>query len=165
MPRSKAPRFRSYWDACAFLSYVNGDKDRFPDLENLLEAAHEGTVEVVTSAVSIVEVARGAQEQVGKLDDSAVARIDALWRPHSPIKLVEFHSAIAYAARDLIRIGVSKGWSLKPMDAVHLATAANVGANELLTYDSALEKYKDLISPANSAVIIEQAGRELLVWI
>ena len=32
------------------------------------------------------------------------------------------------------------------MDAIHLATAANILADELLTYDTALEKYAKLIS-------------------
>lgn len=146
MPRRVTPRLRSYWDACVFLSYINGDTDRSADLERLLEASHDGRIEIVTSMVSMVEVARGAQEQAGQVDATVTARIDALWTPPSPIKLVEFHIVIASAARDLIRIGIGHGWSLKPMDAIHLATAANVRAGELLTYDAPLEKYADLIS-------------------
>jgi predicted nucleic acid-binding protein len=145
MPRRTTPLPRSYWDACLFLSYINGDADRLADLETLLEAAYQGAVEIVTSTVSIVEVARGAQEQAGELDAVAMAKIDALWEPPSPIKLVEFHRVIATNARDLIRNGIRRGWSLKPMDAIHLATAANAQAGELLTYDTALEKYADLI--------------------
>jgi predicted nucleic acid-binding protein len=146
MPRRTTSRLRSYWDACVFLSYVNGDTGRSADLERLLEAAHEGIIEIVTSTVSIVEVARGAQEQAGQVDAAVAAKIDALWKPPSPVKLVEFHIVIASAARNLIRVGISHGWSLKPMDAIHLATAANIDAGELLTYDAALEKYADLIS-------------------
>jgi predicted nucleic acid-binding protein len=146
MPKPTTPRPRIYWDSCLFLSYINGDADRLPDLERLLENAREGAIQVVTSMVSIVEVARGAQEQAGVLDTDAAAKIDALWKPSSPIILVEFHRVIAAAARDLIRAGISQGWSLKPMDAIHLASAANIGADGLLTYDAALEKYAALIS-------------------
>ena len=146
MPKRKTTRLRSYWDACVFLSYINGDKERTADIERLLEAAYGGAIEIVTSTVSIVEVARGAQEQANQIDATVAAKIDALWTPPSPVKLVEFHLAIASAARNLIRVGVSYGWSLKPMDAIHLATAANVDAGEVLTYDAALEKYADLIS-------------------
>jgi predicted nucleic acid-binding protein len=128
--------------------------------ESLLEAAQRGTLDIVTSTVTIVEVARGAQEQAGQLDADSVARIDALWAPPSPIKLVEFHRVIAAGARDLIRDGISRGWSLKPMDAIHLATAANIGASEVLTYDTALEKYADLISvPIARSSRPRQAGR------
>jgi hypothetical protein len=41
----------------------------------------------------------------------------------SPVKLVEFHRLIAEDARDLMRIALTKGWSLKPLDAVHLSSA------------------------------------------
>jgi predicted nucleic acid-binding protein len=146
MSKPTTPVPRSYWDACVFLSYINGDADRLPEIENLLEAARQGAIEIVTSMVSIVEVARGAQEQVGKLDDDAMAKIETLWEPPSPIKLVEFHRLIAAEARHLIRNGIIRGWSLKPMDAIHLATAANIGADELVTFDTALEKYAELIS-------------------
>ena len=74
------------------------------------------------------------------------AKITALWEDNSAIELVEFYPRIAYRARQLMRDGIARGWSLKPADAIHLATADVIQAQEFHTYDSSLEKYGPLIS-------------------
>ena len=58
-----------------------------------------------------------------------------------PIDTVELYDQIAGEARTLIRYAVQQGWSLKPPDAIHLATATRMQATELFTYDTALPKY------------------------
>src|SRR5437762_1775954 len=84
-------RPRVYWDANVLLSFINGAPDRLPDVETLLLEAEKDTIELLTSALSIVEVAFGAAEQnQHKLDEETKQRIDKLWVPTSPIKLVEF---------------------------------------------------------------------------
>ncbi|MGH7557372.1 MAG: hypothetical protein ACREMD_06285 [Gemmatimonadota bacterium] len=40
-----------------------------------------------------------------------------------------------------MREALPRGWSLKPMDAIHLATAGVVGVQALHTYDGSLGKY------------------------
>jgi hypothetical protein len=57
-----------------------------------------------------------------------------------------------YGARDLMReaIAASRGvWSLKPLDAVHLATAQWLDASHPIsgfhTYDTSLKKYANLL--------------------
>lgn len=73
------------------------------------------------------------------LDPAVEARIDDLWRPPSPIKLVEFYDLIAQRARGLMRQGIDQGWGLlKPADAIHLATAQQMSATEFHTYDKRL---------------------------
>lgn len=134
MPDSKGKR--SYWDSCVFLAWVNQEEDRLADLDSLVEDAKQGRLEVVTSVASIVEVSRGAEEQLGhQLNGEVVARIDALWRPPAPFVLIEFHRLIAEEAKELMRRAWPESFSLKPMDAIHLATARRVGAAEFLTYD------------------------------
>lgn len=44
-----------------------------------------------------------------------------------------------------MREAIQKGWSLKPPDAIHLATAKRCGVDEFHTYESALEKYSEII--------------------
>lgn len=129
---------RYYWDACVLLSYVNGDDDdRLRNIHPLLEDAAPRTIEIVTSTLSAVEVAFVATEQISRALDPAVEQtISAMWTPPTgPIKLVEFHGLIADEARGLIREAVSRGWSLKPGDAIHLATAKNLQVDALHTYN------------------------------
>ena len=133
-----------YWDANVFLSYINGDADRLPDIDALL--ANSGAeFQIVTSALSIVEVAFGKLEQDGRaLDEETERKINALWEPPSPIRLAEFYPLLAHEARALIRQAIPRGWSLKPADAMHLATARRVAATAFHTYDD-LARYRDLI--------------------
>lgn len=139
------PRF--YWDACVFLSYINENEDRISDISSLLEHARKQEIEIVTSTVSVVEVAFAATEQQDSaLSEEAEAKINKLWEASSPIKLVEFHVLIAEEAKDLMRVGIPLGWRLKSKDAVHLATAERLGVTELHTYDNSLDKWSSKVS-------------------
>lgn len=126
-----------YWDACVFLSYVNGTPDRLQHIDAFLEK-NGRDFQIVTSVISVVEVAIGKSEQDGMpLGPGAIAKIDLLWNASdSPIKLIEFHRLIADRARDLIRSNVARGLTgLKAVDAIHLATARVHGASVFHTYD------------------------------
>jgi predicted nucleic acid-binding protein len=94
-----ATRPRVYWDANCLLSFVDGDEDRLPDLDELLRQCRAGQLEIVTSTLTQVEVAYGTEERSQQtLDDEVKAAIDELWRPASPIQLVEFYELIAVEA-------------------------------------------------------------------
>ena len=139
-----------YWDSCVFLSYINGIEDRMPTLDALLDhsSSDESRVKIHSSALARVEVAFGASEREARhLDPALVQKIDALWDDPAAVVTVEYHDGIGVVARQLMRTAVSKGWSLKPLDAVHLATAlwleqAKGEKVEFHTYDERLEKYK-----------------------
>ncbi len=108
----------------------------------MLDAASKGDIVIFTSTLSKVEVAFGATEQqAGALDPAVEARIDELWSTGSPVKLVEFHELLAQDARGLIRRAIAKGWSLKPADAIHLATAMRHRATVCHTYDPGMPKF------------------------
>jgi predicted nucleic acid-binding protein len=133
---------RAYWDANVPLSYLNGVVDRLPVIDELFRLARAGEIELLTSAVSRVEIAFAQSEkQAGALDEQAEAAIDALWSPGAPIKTVEFYDLIGTRARALMREGVPRGWVLKPLDAIHLATAQQMGVAELHTYCEKLHKW------------------------
>ena len=80
---------RVYWDSCVFLSYFNGDTDRLPQIEALLKSASaDNAIEIVTSTISITEVAFAQVEQTGKTDPAIEAAMDNLWADRSAVMLV-----------------------------------------------------------------------------
>lgn len=124
------------------ISGIERTRDRITTIDQLLADAGSGKIRIFTSTLSITEVAYEKLEQDQKtLSQADEKRIDALWGATSPITLVEFHELIAYQAKDLIREIVNKGWSLKPPDAIHLATAMSIQVDEFHTYDKKLKKY------------------------
>jgi predicted nucleic acid-binding protein len=130
----KPPRY--YWDACVFLSYVDGDEDRVADIEYFLRRAELSEIEIVTSTLSIVEVAFAKSERESRrLAEDVETTIDELWRPGSGVILAEFYPLVATDARALIRTGATRGWSLKGPDAIHLATAARLKVAAVHSYD------------------------------
>jgi len=127
-----------YWDADVLLSYINGVEGRVEHVRALLADADNGVVDIFTSMLSVTEVAFAAQEKAQRqLSEQEEAAIRALWLPESPLRLVEFHLLIAERSRGLLREAVGRGWGLKPADAIHLASAENVSATKLCTYNLA----------------------------
>lgn len=138
------PRQKVYWDADVWLSYINGEGDRLPVLDALLadSSSPKGNIEIYTSEISEVEVAFAKSEQDNKaLDPDVEARIDDLWADRDTVKVVEYHHKLGIEARAIIRLGIEKGWQLKPLDAIHLATAKRFEVAEFHTYDKRLLKY------------------------
>jgi predicted nucleic acid-binding protein len=138
---------RSYWDSCVFLAWINNEPERAGVVDSLLRSARAGEFEIITSVISVTEVALAAEEkQSGTLSQTALLRIDRLCGPPSPVKLVEVSRLIATGARDLMRQAAPDGLSLKPPDAIHLSTAPRAHCDEFLTYDPKLQKYAGLIA-------------------
>src|SRR5262245_53706823 len=138
-----------YWDANIFLSYLNGIPDRVSIIEDYLWQSRKKECRIFTSTWSITEVAFEASEKGKKLLDPAVERrIERFWADKSVITLVEVFPYLQREARRLMREGIPHGWSLKPVDAVHLATAVSdvVKASEFHTYDHDFKKYEAITS-------------------
>ena len=142
-----------YWDSNCWLSYINAIPDRLSVLDALLDASstESGGIRLYTFALSKVEVAFSATEQNKKaLDRETEQRIESLWGDPDAVVLVEFHDGIANSARDLIRGAITQGRSLKPLDAIHLATAKWLSdrgnlVDEFHTYDSQLLKWSQTL--------------------
>jgi predicted nucleic acid-binding protein len=123
-----------YWDSATFLGWLSEEPDKVPDCKPVLEAAEAGSITLVTSAVTIVEVfwLRGHE----KVDASHARKIESFFR-HSWIVVREVDRFIAEAARELL-------WkkNIKPYDAIHLATALrqDVTFDQFDTFDNGLIK-------------------------
>ena len=139
-----------YWDSNCFLSYVDAAPDRIDALETLLASSAGGETWLYTSAISQVEVAFGASERKRQaLDPNVERQINSLWADPEVVAVVDYHSFIGEIAKGMIRDAVARGWSLKPVDAIQLATAQwlrseGVAINEFHTYDRNLFRFADI---------------------
>ena len=118
----------------------------FPHLDALLEQSGKD-IRIHTSTISIVEVAFGKAEQDKKVIDAETEKkINRLWLPGFPLLVLSsFTPIIAQQAKTIMRYAISQGWKLKPMDAIHMATARSIQAKEIHTYEPAWDKYSDHI--------------------
>jgi len=138
---------RLYWDADVFLSLIEDHPGRAPLIQSLLADARGGIVEVVTSAITIAEVAYASAARLSGAPAPDVEReIDALWEAGGPVGVVEVYPLLAVRARDIIRASVGNGWTgLRAHDAIHLATAQQLHVDEVHTYETKWVRYADII--------------------
>lgn len=125
----------SYLDASAVLAFLNNEAGRAEDLEALFEEAEQGNVRLVASTITLAEVAY-IRASDAKSDSEMDARIDDLLVERGIIGLIECTEDIARGARRYVRPGAGQTQRLKPLDAIHLSSAAAVGVDYFLTYDS-----------------------------
>lgn len=130
-----------YWDSNVFLSYINGHAARLPVIDAVLEESQRGDLTIITSTISLTEVAFAEMEKQNRvLEPAQEQAIDALFSDREVVTLIDFHELVAREARRLLRLAVEAGRKLTPMDAIHLATAIRQNADVLHTYDGPLTK-------------------------
>ena len=160
---TRAEGRRIYFDACVFLAYVGAEAGRVGVVEELLRHATRGLITIITSTVTIAEVAFGATEkQQRALDAATEERIDSLWSPGGPVRLIEASRPIMVAARGLVRARAAGGGRLSPLDAIHLATAQAERVDHLATYEVRVQAtWSQLIGLEVSEPKVEQPPLEL----
>jgi predicted nucleic acid-binding protein len=94
---------RVYIDANVLLAYVGNEEGRADTVQTVLDDARRGTLEILTSVLSIAEVAYGAHERDQGLSEAGEEAIEQLWTPASPITLVDVSQAVTRNARTMIR--------------------------------------------------------------
>ena len=123
-----APRI--YVDACVLLAYVGDEAGRADIVLAMLDASRRGEIEVLTSVLSVAEVAYGGLERDAGLTAAGEAEIDKLWAPASPITLVDVSEPLARTARSSIRSARDKKLSLHLWCAAsRVSTAVRVRAD------------------------------------
>lgn len=134
-----------YCDSNIFIAYFNAEVGRVDNITQLFDTVASTDKEILaTSVLTITEVARFASEKLtGTMLDESEKKLDQFWQNTDLIRTVDVSLAIARQARGLIRSAAKLNYSLKTPDALHLATAQEIGADRFLTYD-ALGRYESL---------------------
>lgn len=133
-----------YWDACCFLGWFNKENDKVEYCRGVLQLAEKGKVNIITSAITFVEVIKIKGEQPIKKEKEE--KIKAFFE-NEYIKVRDVDRFIAEYARELI-------WQfphLHPYDSIHLATALWHNVTVMNTFDK-----PDLID------LSEKVGKPLL---
>jgi predicted nucleic acid-binding protein len=115
------------WDSCAWISLIQKEKIRGPDgkviedreklCKAVLRQAEKGTLRIASSAMCLPEVIKGATDD---------------YFEHEFILMVQVDTNVGAMARALMQRGHPK---LRPIDAVHIATALAANAQALHTFD------------------------------
>lgn len=129
---------RVYWDACAWISYINQEMPglgktfadaRFDLCRETLKDASNGDVEIVTSAFTLAEVCK-------RQPNPTVPAINLPAFFDQPyILLVPVDKVVGVQAQNLQLAGL---YGIKPPDAVHLASALVHNVPTLHTFDTGL---------------------------
>ncbi len=137
---------KRYWDSDAFLGFFKEEPDKVDLCEGVLEAAEDGRILLVTSALTLAEVLY-VQKQP-KLPISKRKEIDDFFKqPYISVQNVTRN--IADMARDLV-------WdhNIRPKDAIHVATALSCKLKKMNTFDGELIKKSGLLG--DPRLIIEK---------
>lgn len=132
-----------YCDSCVFLAYFKAEPQRIDTIEQLFQEVQSSPDrKLLTSVLTITEVSHVAEERshqslIGGWEDA----LDEFWADSSLLEFIEFHEPMARKARQLIRQAITLGYTLKPADAIHLASATYAGVSEYFTYDNRLTKF------------------------
>jgi predicted nucleic acid-binding protein len=116
-----------YWDSSAFLAYLKRENGRFDDCKKVLDAFERGELVIGTSTETIVEVAFKVRRD--KVTPELESELDLFFQ-----KRFEYYDVdrnIATSARGLLW----KHRKLHTKDAIHVATAIRMKADELHSYD------------------------------
>lgn len=121
---------RRYWDSDCFLGWLQAEPDKEKQCREVLEAAEDGHVLIVTSALTIAEVL--AMRGAPRIPVARREQIEAFFR-NEYIVVRNITRRIAEDARGYV-------WDLgvAPKDALHVATAIDARLDLLNTFDRPL---------------------------
>jgi len=145
------------WDSCAWIAHIQRERifgadgktvieDRGAMCRPVLDAAEGGIIEIAVSALSLVEVL--ARNRTSGMDDQKVRD----FFDNDYILLVNVDKHLGDFARRLMLAGHP---GLKPLDAIHLATACVANVDAFHTFDDRLLALDGMIDRSD--------GRRLMI--
>lgn len=135
-----------YFDASIFIAWFNDEPGRSDTIEEILTASFEGRLRVITSVVSLTEVAYFRTEPSGLDQNQLDQRINALLLNDRLIGLIPFDQRIALRARQLVRVRSGGRRGLTVLDAIHLASAELADSDFFATYDRDFAQASDEVT-------------------
>lgn len=135
---------RRYWDSDCFLGWFHAEPDKESACREVLEAANDGKVLLVTSALTIAEVL--ALKGQAPIPVEQRKQVEAFFR-NEFIVVQNITRRIAESARSYV-------WdhSVAPKDALHVATAIDAGLELFNTFDQRLQRKSGQIG--NPGIVI-----------
>lgn len=118
---------RIYWDSCVFIDCLQRTASRINVLLEIIEVATRGQVKIVTSALSIAEVVSICSTR--PVPVSEANKIKCFFENRF-ILLQQVDRATAELAAD-----IGRQHKIRPVDAIHIATAIRARCHVLHTYD------------------------------
>ena len=116
---------RIYWDACVFIHALEQTVEYRPTLEAIVDEARAGRLVIVTSALTLAETGVRVAQDGAPTDEL----LDVLFRSNY-ISVRALDAPLASQARRIAR-----AHGLKPMDAIHVATAIDCAVEVMHTMD------------------------------
>jgi predicted nucleic acid-binding protein len=135
-----------YWDSDAFLGWFQEEAGKVDLCQGTLERARSGDVVILTSTLTLAEVLW--MRNAPRITQDKADLVRRFFR-HSYIKLWTVTRTIAEEAQDLV-------WyhSIRPKDAIHVATALALKCAALETFDDALIGRSGLVG--NPPIVIRK---------
>ena len=127
------PPPRRVWCSCTIIKYLAGDPVA-QVCEQIVEQGERGEIEIVVSTLAEAEVVKVE----GELEDDAEAMIREFFGRNYVIRAV-LDVPVAETARELVR----HYSGIKPLDAVHIATALRHNIPILETFDEGMLKINE----------------------
>lgn len=127
------PPRKVYWDACAWIGFINAEPGKLFSLRSIWEEAQRGKYQIWTSVYSYLEVYKAKDGDGSRVKETSLEKIEAIFSQDF-VERVQLDSVVAKLARDLRIKHDEDGLSNRP-DAIHLATAVHHNLEELHTWD------------------------------
>jgi len=126
-----------YWDSNAFLGWLAEEEDKVDECQAVIRAAEAGKTILITSALTLAEVLllRGGPP----IPTDRAEAVQGFFE-HEYIVVNDLDRRIAEDAQRLVW-----NYSIKPKDAVHVATAIDAKVDRMETFDGDLIKKSGMV--------------------
>jgi predicted nucleic acid-binding protein len=123
---------RIYWDSCAFIDWLEGDPDYILSLQEMVHQADDlERLKIVTSAATFAEVYKvKTSNGAAPLPEKTRQAILGLLRREKLVSIYQVDRFVGELANKIVA-----NEKLKPMDALHLATALQARVDAVITTD------------------------------